>query len=100
MYLLDQHKESIADLCRKHKVQRLSVFGSVLSEHFSEQSDIDFLVQFDTIELSEYANNYYEFKFSLQQLLQRPVDVIEDQAVRNPFLRQSIQSRQQLLYAA
>ncbi len=100
MNLLEQYKEPIEALCRKHKVKRLSVFGSILSDHFSEQSDIDFLVRFEDVDLSGYADNYYEFKFSLQKLLQRPVVVVEEQAICNPFFKQSISAHQQLLYAA
>ena len=100
MNLLVNYKESIDALCRKHKVQRLYVFGSFLTERFSDQSDIDFLVQFEGVDLSSYANNYYELKFGLQQLLQRPVDLVEEQAIRNPYFKQNILAHQQLLYAA
>ena len=100
MNLLEEHRDTINTLCRKHKVQRLYVFGSFLSDNFSQKSDIDLLVRFEGVDLASYADNYYEFKFSLQQLLHRSIDLIEDQAVRNPYFRQSISTQQQLLYAA
>ena len=100
MKVLHPYKEQINALCRKHKVQHLFVFGSVLSESFSDQSDIDFLVRFKPLDLDKYADNYYEFKFGLQQLLQRRIDLLEDQAIHNPFFRQNIEAHQQLLYAA
>jgi uncharacterized protein len=60
------------------------VFGSFLTERFSEKSDIDFLVQFGCVDLSSYADNYYDLKFGLQQLLQHTVDLVEEQAIHNP----------------
>jgi predicted nucleotidyltransferase len=100
MSLLDKHKENIDALCVKHKVLRLYVFGSFLTERFTDQSDIDFLVQFENIDLSRYADNYYDLKFGLQQLLQHTIDLVEEQAIRNPYFKQSISAHQQLLYAA
>jgi uncharacterized protein len=99
MSLLVTHKESIDALCRKHKVQLLYVFGSFLTDRFTEKSDIDFLVQFEGVDLSRYADNYYDLKFGLQQLLQHKVDLVEEQAILNPYFKQSILAHQQLVYA-
>lgn len=100
MQLIEQHKEVIESLCRQYRVQRLFVFGSILSGHFSDTGDIDFLVTFEEVELSHYADNYYEFKFALERALSRSVDLIEEKAVRNPYFKQSIEANRQLLYAA
>jgi uncharacterized protein len=100
MSLIDQHKNEIATLCRKYGVASLYVFGSVLSDKFSKESDIDLLVNFSTIDLPRYADNYYDFKFALEATLHHPVDLIEEKALRNPFFKQRIQATRQLLYAA
>ena len=100
MNLVEQHKAQIELLCRKHGVKKLYVFGSVLSSNFSPSSDVDLLVDFDKIELSKYADNYFEFKFALEETLHRPVDLLEEKSIRNPFLKQSIEANRYLLYAA
>lgn len=100
MNLVEEHRESIASLCRKHRVSRLYAFGSVLSDTFSSDSDVDLLVDFDQVDLSHYADNYFEFKFALEDALKHPVDLIEEKALHNPFLRQRIEASRQLLYAA
>ncbi|TCZ65203.1 nucleotidyltransferase [Flaviaesturariibacter aridisoli] len=100
MRLIDQHKAIIAALCQRHGVRRLYVFGSILSDRFSEDSDIDLLVDFSGVDLKHYADNYYNFKFALEEALHHPVDLIEEKALRNPFFKQSVEAQRQLLYAA
>ncbi|MFH1983425.1 MAG: nucleotidyltransferase family protein [Pseudomonadota bacterium] len=39
-------KEPIAEFCRRHGIQRLSLFGSVLTEDFNPESDVDVLIEF------------------------------------------------------
>lgn len=62
---LAEHSKEIRLLCLRHNVNRLYAFGSVLTNKFDETSDIDLIVDFEPIDVSEYADNYYDFKFSL-----------------------------------
>jgi predicted nucleotidyltransferase len=96
--LFDQNIEIIRDLCTKHKVSRLFVFGSILSRKFKKNSDIDLLVDFRDIDLYDYADNYFDLKESLENLFKRDVDLLEDKAIKNPYLRQSIDASKQLIY--
>jgi uncharacterized protein len=98
MSIIDQNKDQITALCNMHKVAKLFVFGSVLTHKFKKSSDIDFLVDFNNVDLYEYADNYFNLKNSLESLLNRPIDLLEDKAIKNPFLRQSIDSSKQLIY--
>lgn len=98
MSIIEANIESIRDLCRKHKVNRLFVFGSVLTDRFKKTSDVDFVVAFSNVDLFEYADNYFDLKSSLEHLLNREVDLLEEQAISNPYLRQSIDSSKQLVY--
>lgn len=88
----------IEELCKKYKVNKLYAFGSVLSDKFNDESDIDLIVDFSEIELMDYADNYFDFKFSLQDLLKRPVDLLEDKAIRNPYFRNSVDRQRMLIY--
>ena len=98
MSILDKNIDKIRDLCNKHKVAHLFAFGSVLTDDFKPESDVDFVVDFEGVQLLDYADNYFDFKFSLESLLHRNVDLLEDKAIRNPFLRKSIDSTKQLIY--
>ncbi len=83
MNLLEKYSHAIENICAKHKVKRLYAFGSVLSRSFSERSDIDLMVDFDPIDLRHYADNYFSLKFALEETLHRPVDLLEEKAVKN-----------------
>jgi len=98
MKIIDKNIDRIKALCYKHKVTKLFVFGSILTDNFKKSSDIDFLVDFEGVDLYDYADNYFDFKKSLENLLKRDVDLLEDKAVRNPYLRQNIDSSKQLIY--
>jgi uncharacterized protein len=98
MKIIDKNIDRIRALCNKHKVTKLFVFGSILTDKFKKSSDIDFLVDFQGVDLYDYADNYFDFKKSLESLLKRDVDLLEDKAIRNPYLRQNIDSSKQLIY--
>ena len=94
-------REQIAELCRKHHVRRLSVFGSAARDDFDpERSDVDLRVEFVPLEPREYAQNYYALQEALVQLFGRSVDLLSIPVIRNRFLRKEIEETQELLYAA
>jgi len=84
----------------KHHVGKLFVFGSAVNDSMNSESDIDLLVSFKEIKLEDYADNYFDFKFSLEDLFERDIDLLEEKAIKNPYLIQSINSAKQLVYEA
>lgn len=98
MKLLNQNIDDIARLCRIHKVSKLFAFGSVLRETFNDESDIDLIVDFEKVSLEEYADNYFNFKQELENIFNRPVDLLEEQAISNPYFRKEIDKEKQLIY--
>ena len=98
MKIIDKNIDRIRALCNEHKVTQLFVFGSVLSDRFDDASDVDFLVDFAGVDLYDYADNYFDFKKSLENLLKRDVDLLEKKAVKNPYLIESINASKQLIY--
>ena len=100
MQLLDLYSDSIKRLCAKHKVRELYAFGSVLGSNFNEASDIDLLVNFDSMDLNAYADNYFNFKFSLEDLFKRSVDLVEETALKNPYFKSAISNSRQLVYGS
>ena len=98
MNFLENHKNVIAKLCQSHKVKTLYAFGSVLTNEFNDNSDVDFIVDFQPQDVLDYGDNYYDLKFSLQQILQRQIDLLEEKALKNPYFRQNIDKQRQLIY--
>lgn len=98
MNQLSIHINDINKLCYNHSVKALYVFGSVLSNSFNSESDIDFLVEFLPVNSKEYADNYYDLKFSLERVLNRKIDLLEKTAIKNPYFLQSIQNNNQIIY--
>ena len=98
---IERKREQIAQLCRQYQVRRLALFGSALTEDFDpERSDLDFVVEFETLPSGTYADTYFGLINALESLFGRHVDLIESGSVRNPYFRQEIESRQETLYAA
>jgi len=98
MRIIERNKEKLVALCQVHKVKHLFVFGSVITPQFNKHSDIDFIVDFEDIDLYNYADNYFDLKTSLENLFKREVDLLEDKAIRNPFFRKAVDSSKQLIY--
>ena len=73
-------------------------FGSVLTPNFNTNSDIDLIVDFKEIDVKDYADNYFDFKFSLQEILNRPVDLLEEQAIKNPYFKEDLNKKKVIVY--
>ena len=95
---IELNKDKLIELCDTHKVKELYLFGSVLTDKFSDTSDIDMLIQFNPVDLLEYFDNYMDLKEKLEILFQRPIDLVENQAIRNPIFRKVIEREKQLVY--
>lgn len=98
MFDLQKYTESISLLCTKYSVAKLYAFGSVLNNRFNAESDIDLLVSFKHIAPEDYADNYFDLKQGLEQLLGKHVDMLEEQALKNPYLKKEIDQTKQLMY--
>ena len=98
MNLIEQNRSKINALCASHSVAKLFAFGSVISNSMNNDSDVDLLVDFKTMQPADYADNYFDFKFSLEKLFNRKVDLLEQQALHNPYLKKSIDKSKQLIY--
>lgn len=98
MKIIEENIDVIKSLCENHGVSSLFVFGSILSDKFNNSSDIDFLVAFKGIDVFNYADNYFRLKESLESLLKRQIDLLEDNAIKNPYLRHSIDTSKQKIY--
>jgi predicted nucleotidyltransferase len=98
MNVIERNINQIVSLCKKHKVRMLYIFGSVLTDRFTDDSDVDFLVEFEKVDIQDYFDNYMDFKEKLEALLNRQVDLVENQAIRNPIFRMVIDRDKRLVY--
>lgn len=98
MYI-ENYTTTLKILCQQHKVKSLYAFGSVLTNGFNEKSDIDLVVDIDSSDPFEYADNYFNLKFALQDLFKRPIDLLENKAIKNQFIRDNIDGSKFLVYA-
>jgi len=98
MYLTP-HIPQIRKLCELHKVERLYVFGSVLTDRFSKDSDVDFLYTFKSeIPLLETVDHYFNFQNDLEKTLQHTVDLISEKDLKNPYFIKEVNTTKQLIY--
>jgi predicted nucleotidyltransferase len=98
MNIIRQNIQEINTLCASHRVKSLFAFGSISTGDFKKESDIDLIVEFSPMGTSDYANNYFDLKFSLEKILQHPIDLLESKSIRNPFFKKNIESQMRQIY--
>ena len=99
--IITKNMNLIHILCEKHKVKELYVFGSAVSNRFTEESDVDLIVKFKThVPVEEYADLYFDLAENFESLFKRKVDLMTDKTIGNKFLKQSIDESKQVIYAA
>ncbi len=97
--IIENNKSSIAKLCKENKVDKLYAFGSVLTDNFNENSDIDFVVSFNNhIKLLDYADNYFNLLFSFEDLFNKKIDLITEKSLKNPYFIKEVNETKQLVY--
>jgi predicted nucleotidyltransferase len=90
MDILNQHIDQIKRLCELNKVTSLFAFGSVITDKFKPDSDIDLVVDIEDNDPVSYSNKYFNLKFKLEEILKRQIDLLEQKAIRNRFLKSEI----------
>lgn len=98
MNILTQHIDQINKLCESNSVRNLFSFGSVNSNRFTIKSDIDLVVEIDDNDPISYAEKYFNLKFKLEELLHRRIDLLEQKAIRNRFLKSEIDRTKVIVY--
>ena len=93
-----KYKTQIEVLCIEYQVARLYAFGSVLTGNFNEKSDIDLIVAFDKKQKISLFQHFFGLKNSLEKLLGRKVDLLEEKPIKNPILKNEIEHTKRLIY--
>ena len=95
---LNKYRKQISKLCDESNVRMLLAFGSVVNDALDEDSDIDLLVDFNDTDPHKYTNHYYHLKFTLEDMFKRPIDLLEQRALKNKYLKREIENTSVLLY--
>ncbi len=91
----------LRQLCRHYSVLRLDLFGSAETDRYRPQeSDLDFVVEFEELPTAAYADAYFGLLEALEQLFGQPVDLVVGAAIKNPYFRQSLEETRTLVYEA
>lgn len=100
MNLIELNIQRIIDLCRRHKVKTLAVFGSILTDKFNEDSDVDLLVDFEPVDHDtfDYVSNYFALRNALEHLLNRTIDLIEYGNNLNPVFKALVDKKKRMIY--
>ncbi len=98
---LDVHREEVVVLCTRFGVRRLDVFGSAAGGAFDpSRSDIDFLVELEPPDGLSRFDAFFGLKEALEELLGRPVDMVDPSALENPYFAAAVERSRQAIYAA
>ena len=98
MRIITDHIDQISELCSANGVKALFAFGSVTNDKFSTGSDVDLVVEIANTDPLGYSDSYFNLKFGLEALLQREIDLLENKAVRNPYVKEEIERTKILVY--
>jgi predicted nucleotidyltransferase len=97
--VIEQQLEAIHALCRMYGVRRLDLFGSAATGAFNPAtSDLDFVATFADTDGPGYADRYLDFADALEALFGRPVDVVTERSIRNPYFRQAVEASRQRVH--
>jgi predicted nucleotidyltransferase len=90
------NKNKINELCLKHNVKSLYLFGSAV--YSDENEDFDFLINFKEMDFPDYADNFLGIAEVLEKLLSKKVDLITEKSLSNPYFIESVNKSRTLLY--
>lgn len=96
--LILDHQENINVLCNAYNVKSLYAFGSVCTDKFNDKSDIDLLISFKPMDYADYADTYFELVEKFESLFQRPVDLVTEKSLSNPYFIESVNKTKTMLY--
>ncbi len=96
--IIENNIDKIKALCTSYNVKSLFAFGSVCSDRFNDQSDIDLLIAFNTMDYGDYADSYFALADKFEELFKRPVDLITDKSLSNPYFIDSLNRTKTLIY--
>lgn len=96
--IITKNISQIESLCKKYKVKELYAFGSVTRKDFKKKSDVDLLVDFKRMPILDYADNYFNLTFALEDIFKRNVDLLTIKSLRNPYFIEEVNETKVKVY--
>ncbi len=103
MKLIELNLQRIIEICKLHKVKSLAIFGSILTDRFNDESDVDLLIDFEDYDPDnpgdfDYVSNFFGLQDSLENLLKRKVDLVVNKTLRNKYFINNVNRTKQVIY--
>lgn len=99
--ILENKISDLKAICLLLGVKKLYAFGSVVSDDFRDDSDIDFLISFaDNLSIEQYTDNYFKLQYKLREMFRRKIDLVTERTLSNPYFIESIDETKELIYEA
>ena len=96
--LLQAKLEPLRELCERYGVERLELFGSAARGEFDPtSSDLDFIVHMKGRREPGYALRFCDFADALEALYGRPVDLLTELMIKNPYFKAEVQKDRMIL---
>ena len=97
---VSQYRDQIIKLCERFDVKELYAFGSVLTDEFTPESDVDFLIELDWEKEGSFSDRFFGLKAALEELFDRQVDLVCYSAIKNPYFKEEVEETKETIYAA
>ncbi len=98
--IIEDNQKELEALCRRYHVRRLDVFGSAAVGQLRDDSDIDFLVEFDDTIRDTRFDTFFGLLNALRELFGRPIDLVEPGGLRNPYFINDVNQTRRPVYVA
>ncbi len=95
---ITHYEGKIRRICTSLHLKKLALFGSAVTNKFGPKSDIDVLVEFGSQKSQNLFDTYFALKEELENIFHRPVDIVVERSVKNPFLKQAINLTRRTIY--
>ena len=96
--MIDYNIKKINEICKKYSLKSFALFGSAVTDSFTEQSDVDVLISFDTSHDINYFDSYFDLKSELETYWHRSVDLVVEKKFRNSFFREAVENQKMVIY--
>ena len=90
---------NVIRILKEHRVKTAYLFGSVLTDRFNRESDVDILVQYEPFDNPlAFGDNIWDLRFALEDNLERDVDLVNEDVLKNPYFIQELNATKYRIY--
>ena len=98
MLTIEHIKNTVQEPCRRYDVKKLELFGSAAKGDMREDSDLDFIVEFNSSDYKGMFDRYMGLLEELEMNFKRKIDLLTSRSIRNPFFKNSVEREKMTVY--